>query len=256
MPSTIACNSCCTTTQSVNIPGTAGAAGAAGADGVNAYTTTTANFNVPAAPGDSVTISGTDTSWMVVGQYFVVTGPATFQVTALPSTTSVTGEWLDAPGDVAAGTAIASGSGISPCGAPGSFQTSVTDYRTGGSQEVTTTFAQIVSSNATLATAGTYLIHSQARFDFVGCTYAASQTLTAKLKETTNSSAYIANAVGTIKMEIVTALSHTAGYIVIPPVVYTATAGDTVQIFAAVGADDGGGSVQAIEAHIVAIKLS
>lgn len=113
---------CCTTTcttEIVNVPGiegAAGVAGAAGTDGVNAFTVTTVASAVPAAAGDSVTVSVEDSTWAVVNQVLIVAGPSHYRVVSKPSSTSLELLWLDYPNDVAGGVAIASGTQISPSG--------------------------------------------------------------------------------------------------------------------------------------------
>lgn len=80
-----------------NIPGAPGATGAAGADGTNgvdAYTTTTNPFTMPAELG-SVTVDVLSSLWMAIGQILFLGDPGAaakgwFQVTAKPSNASVT----------------------------------------------------------------------------------------------------------------------------------------------------------------------
>jgi hypothetical protein len=101
--------------------------GGQGDPGVNAFTLTTAQFNVPAAINGAVTIAVADSSWMAIGQTLVVDGPATFSVTTIPTGTSVTLQWTKAADDVAAGTLIAAGAKVSPGGVPGTLGGAVTE---------------------------------------------------------------------------------------------------------------------------------
>lgn len=123
------CVPTCATTPPVIIPGspgTPGAPGAAGADGVSAYSVLSASMVVPGDTSTPVTITVNSTLWMVVGEALIIgqgnaptlanPGPATFKITAIPSPLSVTMLWLNAPGDVAAGTAISAGAIVTPTG--------------------------------------------------------------------------------------------------------------------------------------------
>lgn len=148
MSATSPCIPCCTTPQSVNVPGPEGDAGTNGTNGVNAYTLTTADFVVPAI-GATVTISVQSSAWMVVGQVLIVTGPANFLITVIPNGTSVTAMFLGYPGDVAPAATISSGAKVSPSG-----------LRGGGTVYVTSTpaslgataFMDVILVTATLQT--------------------------------------------------------------------------------------------------------
>lgn len=112
------CTSVCQDTEVVNVPGVQGEAGADGADGtdgVNAFTVTTADFNVPAV-GANVSVSVADSSWMTVDQTVVSEGPAHFQVVSKSSSTQVTLEFLGYSPDVSPGAVVSSGAQISPSG--------------------------------------------------------------------------------------------------------------------------------------------
>ena len=110
------CVPCCTPNpQVVNIPGISGADGADGSQGIDAFTLTTQNFVVPAV-GAAVGVSVAQSSWMVVGQNLIMTGPANFLVVATPTTTSATLQFLGYPGDVVPGTVIGAGATVSPAG--------------------------------------------------------------------------------------------------------------------------------------------
>lgn len=136
------CDCACPDPTVTEIPGAAGEAGAAGADGtdgINAYTTTTSDITLPAAAGPVVLATSVAVaSWMAIGQIVFIsdgTNTAHFSVLTVPSSTSVTLNWLDYPGDAAGTTVIASGAKISPSGtlpvlaAP--LPTALTDNSTG-----------------------------------------------------------------------------------------------------------------------------
>ena len=130
--SVLQCCPNCGTTITVNTPGSDGPAGidgvdgtngADGANGLNAWTKVTDDPGVVIpAIGATATFNVEDSTWMVVGQVVIIgvavdgegSGPAHFQVTAIPSTTSVTLEYLGITGDIGAGDTILLGSTVSP----------------------------------------------------------------------------------------------------------------------------------------------
>lgn len=136
MPATQSCTPCCSTPQVVNIPGpqgadgAAGAAGAAGTNGVNGFSTTTADFVLPAVNAN-VTANVDNSTWMAVGQAVVADGPATFQVVSKPTTTSVILKFLGYSLDLLTGTTISFPARIAPGGTSASTTALVT-AQTGG----------------------------------------------------------------------------------------------------------------------------
>jgi len=127
----IKANTCCTTEccepQTTNIPGAAGADGengADGADGVNAFTLTTAQFTMPAEAA-TVVVSVSDSSWAAIGQVLFVQFAGYMEVTAKPTSASITLENLEDTandaylGNAAPGTIIPVGSQVSPGGLQG-----------------------------------------------------------------------------------------------------------------------------------------
>src|SRR5208337_31632 len=88
-----------------------------GAPGANAYTNTSANFVVPAI-GSTVTVSVLNSACFVVNEIVLVAGPAHFLVTAIPSSTSVTLQFLGYPIDVAVGSTILAGVEVTPADGP------------------------------------------------------------------------------------------------------------------------------------------
>lgn len=127
MPSTTACTpNCCTTVQTVNVPGSTGSSGVNGTNGIDAFTLTTQDFTVPAI-GSTAGVSVQSSVWMVIGQQLILGagssgiggGPANFKVTAISTTTSCTLQFLGYPGDVAPGATISAGAVVSPSGIMG-----------------------------------------------------------------------------------------------------------------------------------------
>lgn len=254
------CCNPCVTTPPVNIPGVAGidgAPGAAGAPGQNAYTIVTApGFNVPALNAN-VAVPVANALWMIPGQNVIVAGPANFQVVSINNALSVNLKFLGYTGDVVPGTAIAAGAGISPAGLQGPNFTllpAITSYALAGSQALTNSFAQMLSNQLTL-TAGTYLLMATARLDFVGATFAASENVELKLRETTNGPADIANAVVNLATGSPTLITATFAAVALPPVTYAAATGDTIELYGTVAAAPGAGDLEVIEVGLIAIRL-
>ena len=115
MSATIECKPCCVTPPPVNIPGISGADGESGADGVDSFTTTTADFIIPAI-GASVVVPVVQALWPVIGQVVVFDGPANFQVISLPTATSMEVEFLGYAQDLSPGATISAGAKVGPGG--------------------------------------------------------------------------------------------------------------------------------------------
>lgn len=124
-----------------------------------------------------------------------------------------------------------------------------------------TAVAALVNLGTTPATLtftdnGNYLIFARIRFDYNAATFAAVRNVTAKLRRTNNTPSDLSNASAGLKTQVITTLTFSAGDINIPPTVYAATVGDIVQIFASIDVIPTAGTLDCVEAEIVAIKLS
>lgn len=129
------CTPCCPDTELVQTPGLEGPPGTdgeAGSDGVNAFTITTSNFQVPAISA-SVSVAVANSSWMTVGQNVFVLGAGYFSVTSKANSLQATLTYLDYSGNTNTGNIIASGAQISPAGTQPDFSaiTALTDNSTG-----------------------------------------------------------------------------------------------------------------------------
>lgn len=255
MSGAIVKNCACPTPEVVEIPGSPGAAGTPGAAGVNAFTLTTADFTVPAISGN-VAVSVANNSWMAVGQNIFVQGAGYFSVASLSGTTTVTLTYLNYNGNTAAGNTITAGAQVSPGGTQpaDTLLPALSFYGVGGSQVVTATPSQALSSTVTLAD-GTYLLMATARYDYVGATFAANQTVNTKLRRTNNTAADIPDAVAEFETSVITTQSNTAMIVTLPPVTYAATAGDIIDVFSSIDVVPSVGDLKLIEVSLVAIKL-
>ena len=109
----------------------------------------------------------------------------------------------------------------------------------------------------TITEPGTYLLLSAARIDYNAATFAAVRTVTLKLRRTNNTAADVANATTAFLTQIITTLTFTAFDGPLPPVIYTTPRNnDIIQMFGAVDTVPSAGSIDAVEADIIAIKIS
>ena len=108
----------------------------------------------------------------------------------------------------------------------------------------------------TITTAGTYLIFARAVLDYNGATFAAVRTATVKLRRTNNTAADLTNASSALKTQVITALTFTAGDVILPPVIYTTTnTDDIIQMWAGLDTAPTAGSMDVSSAEIVAVRL-
>lgn len=137
--------------------------------------------------------------------------------------------------------------------------TNYSSYGSGTAYAMTASAAQAAfgttSPQVTLSAAGTYLITGGGNVKYNGATYAGSQTATMKFRRTNNTAADLANATRTIQLRIVTTITDDAGYVTVPPVIYTATAGDIIQLWGNVSATPSAGSVQVDSGEIIAVRI-
>lgn len=197
-------------------------------------------------------------SWMVVGQTLSLPGPAHFEVVSLVGTTTLTAKFLCYAGDIGPGETISSGAKVSPSGTQPDFSLlpAQSFYAVGGSQALTASNVQLLSAVVTLPTSGSYLITSSVRVDFDDATTLASATVFLKLRETTNGPADVANAVREIATGVVTDALNTLEVAALPAVVYSGTAGDTIQLQGSISVVPYVGDVVVVEATILALPIA
>ncbi len=279
------CNQCPTPTT-VNVPGIEGEPGdpcVPCSDGVNAFTQTTADFTVPAVLAN-VTISVANSTWMGIGQTIFIVDAGAFQVVSKGSTTSVTLTYLNYDINTNTGNSIPTGNLVSPSGTQ---ITSIIQVNQGGTGDITATLAraslgvggdnlsvyasgtayQLTNTAAllnfgttdpslTITSAGVWLILSRVRVDYTGATFAAVRTGALKLRRTNNTAADIVNSPCGFLTDIITTLTYTLGSFTLPPIIYTTTnSNDVIEIWGSISVVPTAGSLDASEAHIVAIKL-
>lgn len=109
----------------------------------------------------------------------------------------------------------------------------------------------------TINKAGTYLLLGRVNVKYNGATFAASRVVTLKLRRTNNTAADLTNGTMTAATDIVTTKTFTFGTFELPPIVYTtANLTDAITIFGDVAVAPTAGSLDTVEASIVAIRLS
>lgn len=140
--------------------------------------------------------------------------------------------------------------------APGN--TNYTSYAAGTAYSLTDTAAQLnfgtTDPSITILQAGTYLIRGAVGIKYNGSTYGAAQTATLKFRRTNNTAADLSNGARTVVMPVLTVFTGGDTFI-LPSIIYTATAGDIVQIFGSVSAAPSAGSVDTDSAEIIAQRL-
>lgn len=95
-----------------------GPAGVPGTVGINAYTTTTANFTTPVV-GTSVTVIVANAFWASVGQVIFVQGAGYYQVASVLSSIQLSLTNLAGYGNTSSGATITAGATVSPSGVIG-----------------------------------------------------------------------------------------------------------------------------------------
>lgn len=260
------CVPCCDDDASpTQVPGPDGAAGQDGSDGVDAFTTTTSPTTVPAV-GANVTVTVADSSMFAYGLFVVMgntgasSGPATFQVVGIPTATSLTLTFKGYPADVAVGTVLASGSKVVAAGQWG-LPTPLSVYGAGAVYNLTATSALLnlgtTPPSLTLTAAGTYQLRAKVRIDFAASTFTAVRTVSLKLRRTNNTAADIANATAAFKTPLsASALTYTAATPELQEVSYTTSnSTDIIQIWGSIDVVPGAGTIDAVEASIVAVRI-
>ena len=110
--------SCSTVYQIPGPRGPAGTNGTNGTDGENAFTTLAVGFTMPAALG-AETITLTDASWVIIGQFIEIDGVGTFEVTGISGNDVTVENAYDGtagsyPNNVAPGSLIPAGLNVGP----------------------------------------------------------------------------------------------------------------------------------------------
>jgi hypothetical protein len=278
LPTPSAC--ACPTPVTTNVPGSPGTNGTAGTNGFNAFSILSNNFIVPAI-NSSVTITVNQASWVTIGQNVFVQGAGNFSVNSVIGSppTQMTITYLNYQGNTFAGNTISAGAQISPSGTQPSI-TSPLPIASGGTNAITKAAAQLslgLGQNATFANVsglaqalsnsatliagatvtvpatGLYLILGSATVEYVGATFAASQTITLTAVDTT-SAATLATRVATTT--IITTTSYPTFEYDTPFVTATLTTADVLQLKISVSVAPSAGAVNAVSASLMIVPLA
>lgn len=137
----------------------------------------------------------------------------------------------------------------------------LTSYAAGTVYSLTNAAAKVVFGTTSPAIvineAGTYVIFARCRVDYTAATFAAVRTVSAKLRRTNNTAADLTGAATSLLTQIITLLSFTAGYMVLPPVIYTTVnVNDAIELQALVNTVPTAGTIDITEAEIIAIRIA
>lgn len=271
---------CCNTVEVSQVPGPTGSGGAAGSNGINAYSITTASFVLPAANG-TVTVLVGSSLWMAIGEPIYIndgTNQANFKVVSFPGPTSVLLQWLNYPGDAVTGTTIASNATVTPTGQQGpalanTFANGLTTGTTkataqsglglgqdavissgaGLTQAITAVAGQVGAIAVTIPALGSWLYIATVSVDFLGVTFAANRTITAKIRNVTTNTD-LASAV--LHTEIQGTTNLPTAVIHIPFLLdTTAAVSDVLQLWIVIDVINTAGTLSVIAGSLCAIPL-
>lgn len=111
---------------------------------------------------------------------------------------------------------------------------------------ITATSAAVVLSTTspivTLAASGSYIVRAFANLQYASATFAASRTVTVKLRRTNNTAADLTNGSAVLATGIVTSVTSTFELVELEATTYTGTTGDVLTIFADVSVVPTGGT--------------
>ena len=237
MAATSPCLPCCPTPQTVNVPGVEGLPGIDGTAGVSAFTAVSPSSFVIPAVNSTVTVSVLDSSWMAIGELVFVsdgTDKGTFQVTALPTTTSVTLKFLGYQLDSLPGATIDVAAIVTPTGQRFTIPAPTVATGSGAAYEVNNTMQAIVmgagSPSIVLPATGNFLINGMVNAKFLSASFAAPGTMTLKIRNITAAADLTPNLV--VTNPIITTITDEWGVFNFPQIYAAGTSGDTIQIWA------------------------
>jgi hypothetical protein len=135
--------------------------------------------------------------------------------------------------------------------------TPLTSYAAGTAYALTATPAQAVfgttSPALTVTSAGTWSIRYRAHVKYTGATFGANQTATLKLRRTNNTAADLANSPATAVTDIVTTATGTLAWVEGEVIYTTANTDDVIQLWGSVSDVPSAGSLDVVEANIIAV---
>lgn len=145
-----------------------------------------------------------------------------------------------------------------PDGSPLNYSKAI--YGAGTAYTITATQAAVVMGTTSpvlvLDKAGIYRISARAQVRLAGATFAASRTVTVKLRRTNNTALDLPNGSGSIITGTTTTATVEGGSVIIPEVIYTtANINDSITLFAGIDTIPSAGSIQIVSASIIATRI-
>lgn len=239
MSSPTPCVPCCTTPQTVNVPGPPGADGAAGPNTVTAATTTnltgilTGNGAIVGAVANPLPIANGGT------------GAAT-QATALAAILG--GAALPIANGGTAGTTRALAQT-----ALGLGQNAVVSSGTGLAQVITNSYAQVGTIAVTIGATGVYLLMGHVSVNMVGVTFAASRVISFKIRNITQGTDLVTANRDT---QILTTITYPTHDWYLPFLLdATPVAADVLQLMITINTVNSAGTLSVVAGSLVAVPL-
>lgn len=281
------CSPCDSQIAPLSIPGPTGATGAAGTNGTNgvdAFTVTTADFTSQADLTTAFNISVANSAAFAVGMdvfsgqgagvALANPGPWAGVVTAIPSPNIVTVKNLrtvDQSVTVSSGAVFATigflpavpitiGQGgtnaITKAAAQTSLglgQNSIISSGAALAQAITAASLQVGAIDVQIPALGSYELRAHVGIDFNGVTFAASRTITVKIRNITQGSDIVS---GVLHTQAVTTLSFPTHFLELPPIRYdTGSVNDHLQLFAVIDMINSAGSLTLDSGSLEAVPL-
>lgn len=133
-------------------------------------------------------------------------------------------------------------------------------YAAGTAYQLTATPALLnfgtTDPTITLTQAGTYLLSAHVNLLYNAATFAAVRTVTLKIRRTNNTAADVANSPLVLSTAIITTQTYTFAAVALPQVLYTtANTNDALELFGDVSVVPSAGSLDAVGASILAVRL-
>lgn len=106
----------------------------------------------------------------------------------------------------------------------------------------------------TITEPGIYLLFARVRLDYNGATFSSNRTVTLTIRRTNNTAGDVASTA--FKVRVITTQSDTAGIIAFPVMIYeTLNKDDALELRGLVSVLPSAGSIDAVEAELVAVRV-
>lgn len=140
-----------------------------------------------------------------------------------------------------------------------SIGSSISAYAAGSAYSLTATPALLdfgtTDPSITLTANANYRLTGGCVIQYNGATFAANQTVTIKLRKTSGTAADVTNAVRGIITEVITTGTKHFAIVELPPVTYSTTTADVIQLWGDVAATPSAGSLDVVSAYVQAVVL-